>query len=363
MEIIFKGRQTDVATRFRDQATAKLVKLEKLDQKTIRVDVEVSVERNPRQSSQKERVELTIISRGPAIRAEAAAEDRFAALDIALAKLDSRLRRALDRRKRHMPAALRRASGQTAAVQPRPASRPAGLSVPAMSPAATSSAPAPGAASASRAAGSPASASPNLAQSMPRQTITRPGKSGSPDGADPVPSDSVVPIDMEGDGPLVVRQKFHHATPIPIDQALLEMELVGHDFYLFHDIDEDMPSVVYRRRGYQYGVIRLVEGVGAGPPLSPRAAVRPDRGRRRRSGGPSAGQSGASPASIGSGPDRPADRAVSLTAPALRRGGSSRRRPSSGARMLRIGRSLQVRPTKGTYHDGKTRKVTVERGK
>lgn len=64
---------------------------------------------------------------------------------------------------------------------------------------------------------------------------------------------------MEGDGPLVVRQKFHHAAPIPIDQALLEMELVGHDFYLFHDIDEDMPSVVYRRRGYQYGVIRLVE--------------------------------------------------------------------------------------------------------
>src|SRR6185437_13847219 len=91
MEIIFKGRQTDVATRFRDQATAKLLKLEKLDQKTIRVDVEVSVERNPRQSSQKERVELTIVSRGPAIRAEPAAEDRFAALDLALAKLDSRL--------------------------------------------------------------------------------------------------------------------------------------------------------------------------------------------------------------------------------------------------------------------------------
>src|SRR5260370_27860680 len=101
MEIIFKGRQTDVASRFRDLATAKLEKLEKLDQKAIRVDVEVSVERNPRQASQKERVELTILSRGPAIRAEAAAEDRFAALDLALAKLDSRLRRALDRRKRH----------------------------------------------------------------------------------------------------------------------------------------------------------------------------------------------------------------------------------------------------------------------
>src|SRR5215472_7790151 len=99
MDIIFKGRQTDVPERFRQHAAAKLSKLERLDQKAMRVDVEVSVERNPRQASHKERVELTISSRGPAIRAEAAAEDRFAALDLALAKLDSRLRRALDRRK------------------------------------------------------------------------------------------------------------------------------------------------------------------------------------------------------------------------------------------------------------------------
>src|SRR5262252_5815918 len=101
MEIIFKGRQTDVPARFREYATAKLNKLVKLDQKAIRVDVEVSVERNPRLASQKERVELTIRSRGPAIRAEAAAEDRMSALDLALAKLNSRLRRALDRRKDH----------------------------------------------------------------------------------------------------------------------------------------------------------------------------------------------------------------------------------------------------------------------
>jgi ribosomal subunit interface protein len=272
MEIIFKGRQTDVATRFRDQATAKLLKLEKLDQKTIRVDVEVSVERNPRQSSQKERVELTIISRGPAIRAEAAAEDRFAALDLALAKLDSRLRRALDRRKRHNAGqrsdGLRSADGQLAG----PPGSPSPPSVPT-----TSSIPAPDAAAASRAVGSPASPSPDLTRSMPGQTISRPGKSGSPDGADPIPSDSVVPIEMEGDGPLVVRQKFHHAAPIPIDQALLEMELVGHDFYLFHDIDEDMPSVVYRRRGYQYGVIRLVEGRSAPGSAAVPASRRPTR--------------------------------------------------------------------------------------
>ena len=105
MDIVFKGRHTDVLERFRQHATGKLAKIEKLDHKAIRVDVEVTTERNPRQSDRKERVELTITTRGPAIRAEAAAEDRFAALDLALAKLESRLRRACDRRKdRHVGA-------------------------------------------------------------------------------------------------------------------------------------------------------------------------------------------------------------------------------------------------------------------
>src|SRR5215510_10811133 len=99
MDIIFKGRHTDVQERFRNYAAAKLSKIAKLTHKTIRVDVEVSAERNPRQSSQRERVELTILSRGPAIRAEAAADDRFAALDRAMAKLEERLRRSGDRRK------------------------------------------------------------------------------------------------------------------------------------------------------------------------------------------------------------------------------------------------------------------------
>src|SRR5260221_863337 len=96
MEIIFKSRQTDVPTRFKQYATAKLNRLEKLDQKAISVDVELSGERNPRQSSQKERVELTIWSGGPAMRAEAAAVDRIAARDLSPAKLHSRVRRGLD---------------------------------------------------------------------------------------------------------------------------------------------------------------------------------------------------------------------------------------------------------------------------
>jgi len=223
MEITFKGRQTDVPARFREYATAKLNRLEKLDQKAIRVDVEISVERNPRQASQKERVELTITSRGPAIRAEAAAEDRLAALDLALAKLHSRLRRALGRRKSHHAAGSGPVAGTSASRTGAP----------------------------SNVAGSGEGEEPGLSD--------RPAE-----GEGSVQADSVVPIHMEGDGPLVVRQKFHHAKPITIDQALLEMELVGHDFYLFHDVDEDMPSVVYRRHGYQYGVIRLVEAFAGG---------------------------------------------------------------------------------------------------
>src|ERR1700761_1212299 len=99
MEITFKGRHTSVPERFRRHASAKLAKLEKLDQKAIRIDVEVSRERNPRQADRSERVELTVRSRGPALRAEGAADDRYAALDLAFAKLEGRLRKAAERRK------------------------------------------------------------------------------------------------------------------------------------------------------------------------------------------------------------------------------------------------------------------------
>jgi ribosomal subunit interface protein len=255
MEIIFKGRQTDVPARFREYATAKLNKLERLDQKAIRVDVEVSVERNPRQASQKERVELTVRSRGPAIRAEAAAEDRLAALDLALAKLDSRLRRALDRRKNHYGAGGGAATGASAAQG---ASGPPGT-----------------AARAARSVGKEPGAA-ELADAEPvweEPAWEEPPPQAGGHAADVAePAETVVPIQMEGDGPLVIRQKFHHAKPITIDQALLEMELVGHDFYLFHDVEEDMPSVVYRRHGYQYGVIRLVENA-AGRGLAPDASA------------------------------------------------------------------------------------------
>jgi hypothetical protein len=94
---------------------------------------------------------------------------------------------------------------------------------------------------------------------------------GQPDVA------GLVPIQMEGDGPVVVREKHHRAVPMSVDQALMEMELVGHDFYLFRDEQCGLPSVVYRRHGYHYGLIRLVEEApadGAGPARQPPVAHR-----------------------------------------------------------------------------------------
>jgi ribosomal subunit interface protein len=227
VDIVFKGRHTNVQERFRQHATVKLAKLEKLLHKVIRIDVEVSKEHNPRQYGRSERVELTIRSRGPAIRAEAAADDRFAALDLALGKLESRLRRACERRKeRHSGHGTFRVSATANGS----------------------------AAAARQAAEQGATADDGSGQARPR-----PDTDESTASADTVSADDMVPIEMEGDGPLVVRQKVHAAAPMTIDQALFEMELVGHDFYLFRDKESGCSSVVYRRCGYRYGVIRLVE--------------------------------------------------------------------------------------------------------
>ena len=257
MDIIFKAIHTDVLDRFRRHATAKLAKIEKLDQKAIRVDVEVTAERNPRQSQRRERVELTISSRGPAIRAEAAAEDRYAALDIAFSKLESRLRRACDRRKcRHGSHAAIRVSDLPLAEDEVAGREDSGVEAPG------------------------------------RQTSSESAESAEPTlvagaAADRVREDSaddVVPIEMEGSGPLIVREKFHGASPMAIDQALFELELVGHDFFLYRDIVDGRPSVVYRRRGYQYGVIRLVETLERADGRAGQAAVaateRPHAARR-----------------------------------------------------------------------------------
>jgi ribosomal subunit interface protein len=200
MEVVVTARHCEVTDRFRSHAAEKLAKLEKHDHRIMRVHVEIECEPNPRQHDQAVHIELTAFSKGPVIRAEAAADHEMGALDLALDKMASQMRRAADRRRvhrgRHAPVSVGQALADMPVVEP---------------------------------------------------TVTR----------DEITERQVGPITVTGDGPLVVREKTHAATPMTLDQALYEMELVGHDFYLYVDKESDRPAVVYRRRGYDYGVISL----------------------------------------------------------------------------------------------------------
>ena len=201
MEVSVTGRHCELSDRYRSHVEEKLAKLEKHDHRIIRVQVEVECERNPRQSDRAVRVELTAFSKGPVVRAEACAADKMAALDLAMDKMASQMRKAADRRRihhgRHAPVSVGEALAERTLV---------------------------------------------ATEDVDEEQVTE---------------RQVGPITVTGDGPLVVREKTHAAIPMTLDQALYEMELVGHDFYLFVDKESDRPAVVYRRRGYDYGVISL----------------------------------------------------------------------------------------------------------
>lgn len=209
MDIVVKGRHCEVPERFRQHAVEKLGKVARLDPKVIRLDVEVSKEHNPRLADRSVRVELTCRTRGPVVRAEASADDTYAALDLACGRLEQRLRRAADRRRVHHGS--RTPVSLAAATARMPGESDVG------------------------------------ARGGDDEAVH--GAAGGADGGGPV--------HVEGEGPIVVREKTHAAEPMTLEQALDAMELVGHDFYLFVDRDSAQPSVVYRRRGYDYGVIRL----------------------------------------------------------------------------------------------------------
>ncbi|GAA3552230.1 ribosome hibernation-promoting factor, HPF/YfiA family [Nocardioides daeguensis] len=204
MDVVVTGRHCEISDRFREHAAEKLTKLEKHDHRIIRVHVEVDCEANPRQHDHAVHVELTAYSKGPVIRAEASADDKMGALDLALDKMAAQMRKAADRRRVHRgrrtPVSVGKALSDVAGTQ-------------------------------------------------------------AEEVADDVAIERQVgPITVTGDGPLVVREKTHPASPMTLDQALYEMELVGHDFYLYVDKESERPAVVYRRRGYDYGVISLDVG-------------------------------------------------------------------------------------------------------
>ena len=202
MDIVVKGRNVEVPDHYRQHVGDKLTKVARYDQKLIRADVELFHERNPRQSDKCQRVEITVMTRGPVVRAEACAKDFYAALDCAINKLDARLRRSADRRRvhrgRHAPVSVAAAT----------AGLPTDLQSFALS-----------------------AEDSGFASTLVEHDHDQPWR--------------------------IVREKEHPADPMTVDDALFQMELVGHDFYLFMDKDSGRPSVVYRRRGYDYGILSL----------------------------------------------------------------------------------------------------------
>jgi len=223
MDIVVKGRNVEVPDHYRVHVEDKLARLERYDRKVIRFDVELFHEPNRRQSKSCQRVEITGKGRGPAVRAEACAGDFYAALDSAVTKLENRLRRLHDRRRVHYgrrsPASVAEATSTTIGAAPN------------------------GNGALTRSGAGRAAT----------QTALLPAKEY--DGVPEVPEQR---WDLDDHLPgRIVREKSHPAEPMTVDQALYQMELVGHDFYLFNDTESGTPSVVYRRRGFDYGVIRL----------------------------------------------------------------------------------------------------------
>ncbi len=197
MDVLVTGRRCQIPGEFRERVEEKMASIEKLRDRVIRAEVQVTADVHARQPEETTKVEITLVARGPVIRAEAVAEDKSVAFDQAFDRLKAQLRRASDRRKTR-----RGLRTQEAFVDP----------------------------------GEPAAKAEDEASSDVR---------------------TVAGMEVQGDGPLVVREKFFDAAPLTLAQALDEMELVGHDFFLYVDSVTGQPSVVYHRKAYDYGVIHL----------------------------------------------------------------------------------------------------------
>jgi ribosomal subunit interface protein len=222
VDIVVKGRNVEVPDHYRQHVADKLSKVERYDQKIMSVDVELFHERNRRQSDNCQRVEITCFSRGPVVRAEATAGDFYSALDCAITKLDSRLRRAADRRRIHR--------GRRAPV--------------------------------SVAAATAALARPPAVGAAASGATTPPGAQPTdvwPTNDEAHETDLWDEQDDNNQPWRIVREKEHSAEPMTVEDALFHMELLGHDFYLFNDKESGRPSVVYRRRAYDYGVLSISE--------------------------------------------------------------------------------------------------------
>ena len=215
MELNIVGRNLGITDRFRAYAAEKSEKVTHLAERAISLDVKLSRHNEKNGNTGPDRVELTLVGKGPVVRAEADGSDKYAAFDVALGRLLERIRRAKDRRKVHRgqrrPTSLREATDVGFAEVGVQAAAPEVL----------------------------------------EQVRT---------GSIPVIEEGQQAAYTEEDEvycPVVIRRKVFASTPMTVDDALYFMELVGHDFYLFVDSETGRPSVVYRRKGWDYGLIGL----------------------------------------------------------------------------------------------------------
>ena len=210
MEIVVTGRHTQIKQRFRDVVESKMNRVTAIAPDAQRAQIVLTHEGNPRQADTAKRVEITVIAGRTVVRAEASSTDEFSALDMALDKLTLRLRRTRDRRKDH-----RRGYANPAPID-------LGVGEPPVE--------------------EPAEEEPNNSPAAAVASDLGPGES--------------VEVQV-GDTPIVIRRKLHIAEPMSIDEALYEMELIGHDFFLFVNKETGRPSVVYHRHGWSYGVFEI----------------------------------------------------------------------------------------------------------
>ncbi|WP_448003895.1 ribosome hibernation-promoting factor, HPF/YfiA family [Agromyces bauzanensis] len=219
MELNIVGRNLGVTDRFRAYAAEKSEKITNLAERAISLDVKLTRhnEKNGNNNGL-DRVELTLVGKGPVVRAEADGTDKYAAFDVALGRLLERIRRAKDRRKVHRgqrrPTSLREATDlgfSDVGVQ---------------------------------------AAAPEVIEQVRTGSI-------------PVVEEKPAAEEEDVYCPVVIRRKVFASSPMTVDDALYYMELVGHDFYLFVDSETGRPSVVYRRKGWDYGLIGLDENADA----------------------------------------------------------------------------------------------------
>lgn len=208
METSIVGVGVGISDRFREVAEEKAERIGKLATRAEQIDVKVTHRAYRQGRMDDETVELTLSGRGPLVRAEATDADKFVALDLAVEKMMEQVRRAkrkrVDGRHDARGAHLDKGTGSLHGIDVQPASA----------------------------------------------DVLRAVKTGE------------VPIitgneDEEDYTPVVIRTKRFGAEWMTVEDAVDRMELVGHDFFLFVDARTDHPSVVYRRKGWDYGVISL----------------------------------------------------------------------------------------------------------